>query len=322
VSNYTDDRVLGEMLYTTALAYFFELDIYNEILSRTSGVFLMRQPSEAMVALDIAVGYLFWSPYDLDIAGLNIDVDRNVYTVLSESGSSEEARSFMLTSGSVGSALEHSIFEQLYSVPSVSTVKILQVASEQGLKIYNINASNVDVVLPRLQVSQEVKDAIRNAVAQGREVTIPERNIQYYNWTGVGYIVLDPETGAGAYMISGGLAGGSWALIMKCFVEVYEFVKSILFGFKSRIEYLEDLSYDIIKSPIENLEKVALGLMIGLLIFHSIVFQLAGGVVFTVPGLILTILFVMYSFILVTLITYYIGKEFLPSCRVLLEGQE
>jgi len=170
VSNYTDDRVLGEgeMLYTTALAYFFELDVYNEILSRTSGVFLMRQPSEAMVALDMAVGYLFWSPYDLDIAGLNIDVDRSTYTVLSETGNSGEVRSFMLTSGNVGSALEHAIFEQLYSVPSVSAVKILQVASEQGLKIYNINASNVDVVLPRLQVSQEVKEAGEECRSPGK----------------------------------------------------------------------------------------------------------------------------------------------------------
>ena len=71
----------------------------------------------------------------------------------------------------------------------------------------------------------------------------------------------------------------------------------------------------------ESLEKIALGLMIGLLIFHSIIFQLAGGLAFTIPALILTVLFVIYFFILVALITYYIGKEFLPSCRVLLEGQ-
>ncbi len=96
------------------------------------------------------------------------------------------------------------------------SVKILQVASEQGVPIYSINASNVDAILPRLQVSQEVRDAVRNAVVQGREVIIPERNIQYYNWTGIGYIVLDPETGAGAYMISGGKAGGDIAVSIEC----------------------------------------------------------------------------------------------------------
>lgn len=29
------------------------------------------------------------------------------------------------------------------------------------------------------------------------------------SWSGTGYMVIDPETGAGAYMISGGLCGGS-----------------------------------------------------------------------------------------------------------------
>jgi hypothetical protein len=41
-------------------------------------------------------------------------------------------------------------------------------------------------------------------------VVIAQKNqITYNNWTGTGYIVLDPDTGAGAYMISGGLSGGS-----------------------------------------------------------------------------------------------------------------
>jgi len=35
-----------------------------------------------------------------------------------------------------------------------------------------------------------------------------ERNIQLIDWKGIGYIVLDPRSGAGAYMISGGFSGG------------------------------------------------------------------------------------------------------------------
>ena len=328
VSNYTDDRVLGEMLYTTALAYFFELDIYNDILSRSSGVFLMRQPSEAIAALDMAVSYLFWSPYDLDIAGLNIDVDRDIYIPLSKSGNSEEARGFMLTSGSIGSALEHGIFEQLYSVPSVSAIKILQLTSEQGVPIYNINASNVEAILPRLQVSQEVKDAIRNAVAQGREVIIPERNIQYYNWTGVGYIVLDPETGAGAYMISGGLAGGSWALIMKCFVEIKDFVERLVKGRLITVifDFIKDVK-SIITAPISAYEKGAAISLAALIALHTSIYVYAAWQALILSGvavlgqvLLMTLVFVAITTVLYIFMKMIIGDPAFKSCRKLLLG--
>jgi hypothetical protein len=53
-----------------------------------------------------------------------------------------------------------------------------------------------------------VKDDVRNSVNAGEKVIIPKTNIQYNDWNGVGYIILDPIKGTGAYMISGGLAGG------------------------------------------------------------------------------------------------------------------
>jgi hypothetical protein len=86
-------------------------------------------------------------------------------------------------------------------------VKALAVASAQGQKIYQITAANVGVV-DSLNIGQEVKDEIAASVAVGKEVTVSEANITVAGWTGVGYIVSDPETGAGAYRISGGGNGG------------------------------------------------------------------------------------------------------------------
>ncbi len=64
-------------------------------------------------------------------------------------------------------------------------------------------------MLPLLQVSSAVKGDIQNAVNAGKEVLIPERELQVNDWRGVGYVVSDPETGAAGYLISGGVAGGS-----------------------------------------------------------------------------------------------------------------
>ena len=50
---------------------------------------------------------------------------------------------------------------------------------------------------------------IRNGVNAGKTVTVSERPITLNGWTGTGYTILDPYSGAGAYMIGGGLDGGS-----------------------------------------------------------------------------------------------------------------
>jgi len=38
---------------------------------------------------------------------------------------------------------------------------------------------------------------------------VSQREISFNGWNGVGYTVIDPVTGAGGYIISGGLAGGA-----------------------------------------------------------------------------------------------------------------
>ena len=50
---------------------------------------------------------------------------------------------------------------------------------------------------------------IRNGVNAGKTVTVHNTQIIINSWSGTGYIILDPESGAGAYMIAGGLDGGA-----------------------------------------------------------------------------------------------------------------
>lgn len=206
--NIISDEGVGEMLYTTAMAYFAQVDAYQDIIGRYTGVTSVRQTSEAITALDLKVGYLFMCPVSVSLGGMHIDVDRDIVSPVCLNGDSEATKNFMLLSGIMSSAMEHGIFEQLYGFCSVSASKVLTIANDWDIPIYTVTADNIAHVLPLLQVSSRVKSDIQNAINAGHTVTIPEKEIVYYQWKGVGYIDLDPSSNSAAYMISGTLAGG------------------------------------------------------------------------------------------------------------------
>lgn len=218
--NIISDEGVGEMLYTTALAYFAQVDAYQNIIGKHTGVISVRQPSEAITALDLKVGYLFMCPVSVSLGGMHIDVDRDIVSPVSLNGEDEDIRNFMLQSGIMSSAMEHSVFEQLFNFRSISAAKVMTLANAWGIPIYTVTYDNVAQVLPLLQVSSRIKSDIQNAVNAGHTVTIPEKEIDYYDWHGTGYIDLDPSSGAAAYMISGYLAGGCTAFTLESAVVV------------------------------------------------------------------------------------------------------
>ena len=112
------------------------------------------------------------------------------------------------------SAWENKIFEVFFNVPSVSAMSLLKYANQQGIAIQTIDSSNIGQIMPALQISADVKTDIHNAINAGKKVIVPQMEIQYYEWKGVGYAILDPSLGIGAYMISGGLAGGGSAKVL------------------------------------------------------------------------------------------------------------
>lgn len=216
-SGLTKDDLLGDLLYSTALAYYAEYDVMDHLAARTMKVNNIRLPSEALFANDLKFTYSYFSgrAISAEPGGLVMDVDANTVVVQARDGSKETYLNFMRSTGLSSSALEHSVPEQLFSTPDnpaqgVSAVKALQIANSHGIPIYTINQANITTILPQLQVDENTINDITNAVAYaGKVVTVSKSNITFNGWTGCGFIVFDPDTGAGAYMISGGL-NGAW----------------------------------------------------------------------------------------------------------------
>lgn len=208
VNNPGSDECGGELLYSTAMGYFFVLNGLEDTAAQSNDIIKMKDVSEAIVSSLVDVSKLFDIPLSIADAGIMIDVDRNIHVAHPRNGDSSKVKPYMMSAGQMSSAMEHGIFELMYQAKGISTIQVLQIANSQGVPIYSITQNNISAVLPTLQVSSEVKADIQNAVGAGKTVVIPKSNISYYSWTGTGYIIQDTATGAGAYMISTSLAGG------------------------------------------------------------------------------------------------------------------
>lgn len=211
-STLTKDDILGDLLYTTALSYHAELGVMNFVTAKTMGVMAITLPSETIFSFELKRNFAFGIPISVSSGGLAMDADRLMALVKSLDGNNNKPKEFFQSSGMTGSILEHSVPEQLFSTQqnpmnAISAVKALQIANDQGIPVYTINQSNINNVLPQLQLDSGTISDIQNAVNAGKEVTASKTNITFNGWTGCGYIIIDPVTGDGAYMISGGMNG-------------------------------------------------------------------------------------------------------------------
>ncbi len=77
-------------------------------------------------------------------------------------------------------------------------------------------------------------EEIASALAVGKEVITHTDPVSVPGWSGAGYIILDPDTGDGAYKIGGGADGGFvFAFVLTAFafiVAIYLFQTSIVLG--------------------------------------------------------------------------------------------
>ncbi len=202
----TDD-LIGEHLFILATTYFLANDKVQKSGAKLFNTVIARTISEGITSFTLTVSSVFGLPKSAMPSGINMDVAMTGIIVSARDGDANKELAYMDVHGLVGSYYEHDIYEKIDAFLSVSAVKALQTAATSGIPIQHINAANISQILPTLQVSSDIKTDVQNAVNAGKNVTISQTNVQINDWSGAGYIIKDTLTGAGAYMISGGLAG-------------------------------------------------------------------------------------------------------------------
>lgn len=200
-----------EYLHQVQLHYWTECDAMGEIAARALKVHQLRLPSVGVFASPLTVSLLFGTPRSGVYQQRIMDVKQSL--IGAAGANPNHVTAFVKQTGLSGSYLEGAVFDQLENDPArplkgISAVHLINTAMRQGIPIYRITPANAAAAVPLLALSAAVERDITTALAQGKTVMAPEQEMSLGPWRGVGYIIQDETTGAGAYLISGGLAGG------------------------------------------------------------------------------------------------------------------
>lgn len=212
IGTLTREDLLGDLFYAGGLGYFAQYNGLSHIAALQSNGAHKLEFGYGSVGYEPNLDTFFGIPRAIEVGGAAVNM-RLANTVETHTGKLDQRNQLRFQAGLISSALEHAILEQMFSDPNnptdgVSAVKALQLAAQQGQRIYQIDQTNLNAALAEVNLDISVETEIRDAVTQGRIVITHTNNIQVPGWSGAGYVILDADTFAGSYKISGGGNGG------------------------------------------------------------------------------------------------------------------
>ncbi|GAA6173932.1 hypothetical protein NBRC116592_36020 [Colwellia sp. KU-HH00111] len=193
-------------------SYLVATKVQSDLAAAAAKVVNYRQPSYGTFGSSLAVSYYFGLPSKVGFSGVAMDVDKLADNAESTTNCWNDWSDFNRQTGSMLSYLENLIPEQLFStednqLDGISAVKALAIAGQQGQKIYTLTSSNANL-LSEVTIDSDARQEVQSALSSGKEVTVHQEPINEFGWTGSGYVVIDPDTGAGGYKLNGGGNGG------------------------------------------------------------------------------------------------------------------
>lgn len=202
---------LGTVLDYAGKYYFSLCDSNAVFCSGLMNINRTRQLGLAITGYQFGRSSSFGVIRSLEDGSFYIDVAYNSVAAVSRDGDKDAERNYMMTTGYIESYLEGYIWEQLVdkSKVCISTASVFGIAGDQGIGLRFISSGNLEEELAQCNVSDAVKNEVRNFVNRGLVVEIVPETLTIGDWTGTGYIALNLSNGSASYMISGGNAGGS-----------------------------------------------------------------------------------------------------------------
>ena len=213
------EDVFGNLFFAASLGYYGQYSALADIAARSQNGHHELAVGLGSFGFEPTVDYLFGVPRTIGSGGAvaNFPIVRIVgsdVANLDPEAIRIASRDLNLSVGLLSSALEHYVPEQLFQTLSaspadaISTVKAISKAREDGQRTYHLTQENFGSAFPSINLSSATENEIEQAVLAGNEVIVHTDPISVPGYTGAGYIIFDPDTGDGAFRISGGQNGG------------------------------------------------------------------------------------------------------------------
>lgn len=202
-SNLLSIKYAGKLLEFIGDTYFSELDVYCNMLSEQSDVFITRNLGIVFVGYEpIITPEINNLDYTVEKTGnVNIDVISTTFNTTSRNSDSEMERKVQYSIGMVSSQLESSVIDQIFDIQSVSSSNIIRYSKLNNIDICMVSSLNNDDI-NNLSVNSNAKEIIKDSLNEGYIIAVPEKDITINDWTGCGYIAYDPAGGTAKYMLS------------------------------------------------------------------------------------------------------------------------
>lgn len=204
-----NETLARESLYLIGSNFFLSSDFYTDTLADSYNTRWTRvRPGMVFVTKESKVEHFEGVPIVVSNGGTSVDLKHDQVAL---SAGKNKTVEFNLRRGLTVSGYEGSALKSFYEgVTGISTIEILNRAIADGVPVYFLTQNSLER-LDYLSIPNSDKEVIRELLLSSSSyfAIVPARGIQIGNWNGVGYAIIDPETGAGKYLLSGGLAGGA-----------------------------------------------------------------------------------------------------------------
>ena len=229
----TGEQISGDLLTATIWSWFAAAESHNRLSQTQAGMVEVPALSYGLFHAVAQPIYSWGIVRAVKFPGVNLDIGHVRNISWASDNDSNKWIAYNKLRGQYMSALEHAIPERFFNDPAkcnaeggttqtaglpvcpqgISAVKALALAAAQGQKIYTITRqvyeNNPSIISQKLsQHSIDTRQRVQQALDAGYEVSIHEAPITQSGWTGAGYTTIDPNTGAGGYLIDGGSNGG------------------------------------------------------------------------------------------------------------------
>jgi transglutaminase-like putative cysteine protease len=206
------EQLLGDLFHASMLGYYAQYMATGYLMGLSQGGHQGLAAGLGSFGYEPHVDMLFGIPRNISAGGIVLNIPI-VSTVAQDSDNPALSSSFLTQLGMMSSVLESAVPEQMLASTqsgniAISAARAFVLASAAGQRIYQITPGNQASILPLIHQSSVAMDEIESALASGRTVVAHTDPVSVPGWTGAGYVILDPDTGAGAYKIAGGQNGG------------------------------------------------------------------------------------------------------------------